>query len=242
MTPEFSIESESREPSWGYTDLVIFVFLGMLSILICQLVVHGAVALFRGDARDGAVVLPAQVLLYGLLFTVLSAIIKLQYGREFWKSLAWVPAQVSVGACVLLGVVLALSMAWLGALLHTPDVDTPMKHLLARRGTAIAFALVGTTLGPLCEELIFRGFLQPVLVRSLGAALGIFVTAAFFGALHLAQYGFAWQAGVLIAVAGMAFGWMRQATGSTRASTYMHAAYNGCFFLLLFANGSHFTK
>jgi membrane protease YdiL (CAAX protease family) len=35
---------------------------------------------------------------------------------------------------------------------------------------------------------------------------------------------------VLISLAGAAFGWMRQATGSTRASTIMHAAYNALFF------------
>jgi membrane protease YdiL (CAAX protease family) len=238
VTPEISIE---REPSWGYTDLVVFTFLSLMSIVFCQLAVHGLVVLFHGDPHnDGAFLLPTQVLLYALLFGILGAIIKLQYGRGFWRSLGWKESSVGLGAAALLGFALALLMAWLGAVLHTPDVDTPVKHLLARRSTAIEFAIVATTLGPLCEELIFRGFLQPVLVRSLGAAIGILLTGASFGALHLVQYGFAWQAGALITIAGMAFGWMRQLTGSTRASTCMHAAYNGCFFILLFANGTHF--
>jgi membrane protease YdiL (CAAX protease family) len=39
----------------------------------------------------------------------------------------------------------------------------------------------------------------------------------------------------LFALAGAAFGWMRHATGSTRASTIMHASYNTLGFLALFA-------
>jgi hypothetical protein len=38
---------------------------------------------------------------------------------------------------------------------------------------------------------------------------------------------------VLLAVA--AFGWMRQAIGSAKASTLMHASYNAFQFALLFA-------
>jgi membrane protease YdiL (CAAX protease family) len=40
---------------------------------------------------------------------------------------------------------------------------------------------------------------------------------------------------VLIALAGASFGWIRQATGSTRAATIMHASYNALFFFVLFA-------
>ena len=241
MTPEVSTTPEPAELTWGYTDLVLFAFLSILSILISQLTVHALAALLHSETHNNpALLLPTQLLLYAMLCGVLCAIIKLQYGREFWRSLAWTEPAFSLGGAALMGFVLALAMAWLGAVLHTPDVDTPMKHLLARRDTAIEFGIIGTTLGPLCEELIFRGFMQPVLVRSLGAVTGIFLTAAVFGALHLAQYGFAWQAGTLITLAGMAFGWMRQVTGSTRASTFMHAGYNGCFFVILFASGPQF--
>jgi membrane protease YdiL (CAAX protease family) len=38
---------------------------------------------------------------------------------------------------------------------------------------------------------------------------------------------------LLISLSGVAFGWMRQATGSTKAAAGMHAAYNGFQFVLL---------
>jgi len=92
---------------------------------------------------------------------------------------------------------------------------------------------LGITLAPLCEELGFRGFLQPLLVRSLGAVPGVLLTALPFGLLHYQEYGNSWRHALIIAVAGAAFGWMRQATGSTKAAVVMHAAYNLLFFIAL---------
>ena len=109
-----------------------------------------------------------------------------------------------------------------------------MKRLFSNRLTIIEFGIVAVTIGPVCEELVFRGFIQPVLVRSTGRIAGILITAVAFGALHLAQNSFVWQLGVLIAAAGVAFGWMREITGSTKASTWMHAGFNSTIFLTLF--------
>ena len=120
-------------------------------------------------------------------------------------------------------------------LLHTPDTPTPMSKLLEDRVSMIFLAVAGVSLGPLCEELIFRGFMQPLFVRSIGVAGGILAAAVPFGLLHLQEYGFSWQPGLLITLAGAAFGWMRHRTGSTQASTLMHAAYNTTFFLALLA-------
>src|SRR5262249_44868005 len=99
-------------------------------------------------------------------------------------------------------------------------------------------AILGVTLGPVCEELAFRGFLQPLLERSLGAAPAILLSGAGFGLLHLPQYGFSWQHAVLITAAGAAFGWMRYASRSTFGSTLMHSAYNLTLFAGYFAGGS----
>ena len=38
---------------------------------------------------------------------------------------------------------------------------------------------------------------------------------------------------LLISLSGAAFGWMRQATGSTKAAAGMHSAYNAFQFVLL---------
>ena len=120
-------------------------------------------------------------------------------------------------------------------LMRTPDIDSPMKALLSDPVSVVMIAVIGTTLAPVCEEIVFRGFLQPLLVRSLGVAPGILLAAMAFGLMHFQEYGYSWRHALLISGAGAAFGWMRQRTGSTKAAAVMHAAYNGVFFLLLAA-------
>jgi membrane protease YdiL (CAAX protease family) len=233
VSPESEIV---HEPSWDYNDLFLFIFLAMLAIGAEQLLTYFVIRAFSlAKAGRALALMPSQVLLYALLFGALYLVLKLQYGRPFLASLAWVAFPFPAGAIVLSGLLLAVLNGGAAVLLHTPEVDTPIKHLFDNRVTAIEFGLIGTTLGPLCEELVFRGFMQPVFVRSLGAPFGILVTAMFFGALHLAQNSFAWQSGLLITMAGIAFGWMRQLSGSTRASTIMHSAYNFTYFLAAFS-------
>ncbi len=223
----------NNEVSWGYQDILVFLFLSLISILGCQLLMAALAKAFHLGAKDPVILLPTQLLLYACIFAVLFALIKLQYGRSFWHSLAWRNSQVGSGAAFLIGLALAVAAQLLGVLLHTPDVDSPMKRLLSNRMTIIEVGIVAVTIGPICEELVFRGFIQPVMVRSAGRAAGILITALAFGALHLAQNSFVWQLGLLIAAAGLGFGWMREITGSTKASSWMHAGFNSTIFLTL---------
>ncbi len=80
--------------------------------------------------------------------------------------------------------------------------------------------------GPAWEELLFRGFLFPLLARSLGPWPGIIVTAIPFALLHGAQAQWTWQNLVVIGLAGVTFGFVRYKTGSTIASAMVHAGYN----------------
>lgn len=238
------LETEvAAEPTWNYNDLLLFVFLAMLSIGAAQVItylVNSALHLSKADRP--LLVMPSQLVLYAFLFLALFAILKLQYGRPVLESLAWVDFRLSAAATLTLGVSLAFANGLAAHLLRTPELDTPIQHLFDRRVTAIEFGLIGTTIGPLCEEFVFRGFIQPLFVRSVGPAIGILITAALFGSLHLAQNSFAWQSGLLIMLAGVAFGWMRHISGSTRASTLMHSAYNFTYFLAAFSQTGNITN
>ena len=81
-------------------------------------------------------------------------------------------------------------------------------------------------LGPIFEELVFRGFLYPLFARSIGAWPAILATAIPFALLHGQQSEWAWQLLAPIGLAGVAFGWVRYKTGSTVASTLVHIGYN----------------
>jgi membrane protease YdiL (CAAX protease family) len=136
-----------------------------------------------------------------------------------------------------MGVGVALAIAIVGGLMHTPDLDSPMKRLLSDRLSLVLVGTAAATLGPVCEELAFRGFIQPLLVRSLGPAPGIILTALPFALLHGPEYAWSWRHVLLVTIAGASFGWMRHRTGSTASAAVMHAAYNATFFVALLISG-----
>lgn len=237
-------EAPERYPFWGYGDLLLFAGMALPAMLVGAALVSGVVSVLGWRAPNRVfVLLPAQFLGYFLLFLLLWALFRFQYRQPFWRSLAWVPSGVTPSRLVMGGVALAFAVALASAILRTPaDIDTPMKELLSDPTAVVLMAIFGTTLGPLAEELAFRGFMQPLFVRSLGAVPGVLLAALPFGLLHLQQYGWSWRHGVLITLAGAGFGWVRHRTGSTRAATAMHIAYNCTFFLALVAQRREFPQ
>lgn len=218
-------------PFWGYLDLLGFVFIALLGSLVISLL--SAALMEATHVKRAFILFPAQVVLYAFLLGTLAVIFRRYYGRPFWRSLRWVPAKWTGPAVAACGVVAAFAVMIASLLMRVPDIDSPMKALLADPASVVMIAVLGTTLAPVCEEVVFRGFLQPLLVRSLGVAPGILLAAAAFGLMHLQEYGYSWRHALLIAAAGAAFGWMRHYTGSTRAAAMMHSAYNCVFFVLL---------
>lgn len=231
--PEPAAPAPESYPFWGYLDLFGFAVIALLGSVVVSLL--GKLLMDATHVKEAFVLFPAQVLLYAFLLGTLALIFRRYYGRPFWQSLRWAPVEVSAPFAAVAGVLVAFGVMIASVLMRTPDIDSPMKALLSDPASVLMIAVIGTTLAPVCEEIVFRGFLQPLLVRSWGAAPGILVAAAAFGLMHLQEYAYSWRHGLLITLAGAGFGWMRQRTGSTKAAALMHATYNFVFFLLLAA-------
>jgi membrane protease YdiL (CAAX protease family) len=221
-----------RYPFWTYLDLAFFIVLAVPSFLLAMLLVMAVLWIFPPSAHTKVIgLLAAQFVGWGFWFTGLYGLLKMKYGRPFWRSLAWQAPPEGWASGAIRGFVLAMSVLLLAVLLRTPNTESPMKDLLGNPFSVMLIAIFGTTLGPVCEELAFRGFLLPLLTRSAGAAGGIVLTALPFALLHGSEYAWSWPHLVLIFVAGVAFGWMRWRSGSTAAAALMHATYNLTFFI-----------
>jgi hypothetical protein len=196
----------------------------------------GRLALHFFHAPLGAVQALAVTFAFeGLWFVVLYGVMRFGYGRPFWRSLAWVKSPRGFWDAFGWGLLTALICVVFSSLLPAPHVKTPMEELLKDRSSLLLMGFFAVTVGPLCEELAFRGFLQPLLVGTFGAVAGVGLQAVPFAALHGAEYAWSWQQLIVMLMAGSAFGWMRHRTGSTAASTYMHAGFNFVVFLGMLA-------
>jgi hypothetical protein len=96
-------------------------------------------------------------------------------------------------------------------------------------GSPVTTVLLGALvviLGPVAEELAFRGFLMPLLMRSVGAVSGIVLTGVIFGTAHGYEYRWSWQYMVLISLVGCVFAWAKYKTRSTITCALMHSTFN----------------
>jgi membrane protease YdiL (CAAX protease family) len=219
-------ESEPREyPFWTYEDLGLFIG----SVIPVFLLAWGAVYVIpfpHGAARA----MIYQLLIYALLVCVLYVLVSWRYTQPFWRSLRWTPFRLPFLVAAL-GPFLAIATATVGVLLKAPPLPSPIEDLISDRRSLFIMMLFLTLIGPIFEELTFRGFLFPLLARSVGPWPGILLTAVPFALVHGSQYHWSWQHLTVVGLAGATFGFVRYKSGSTAAATLVHTGYNATLFI-----------
>ena len=147
-------------------------------------------------------------------------ILRLRYRQPVLKPLGWVVPQMRyIVIALMLGSSFAAGITLYLRLRKQVTPPTPISELL----------ILGLVLGPILEESLFRGCLMPLLAQSMGTIPVIIITAAIFAIFHgPTNPGHC----LTFAATGIAYGWVRVASGSTTAPTLMHAAYNLTFGLL----------
>jgi membrane protease YdiL (CAAX protease family) len=214
-----------KEPFFDYSDFFLFLGLTIPCLFIGLLIVRG-IRLFEPIGTSVQLLL-VQSVWYFLVFGCVAALFRIRYHRPFWESLGWRPLSLTAAACAILaGPLLALAVGLMGSALRTPEINLPFEQMLGAPGTVAFLGFLVVILGPVSEELAFRGFLMPLLVRNLGATGGIVLTGIIFGSIHGYEYRWSWQYMLLISAAGCVFGWAKHKTQSTVCSALMHSTFN----------------
>jgi uncharacterized protein len=228
-----------RDPVWSGWDVLLIAGLGFVSVLVFQLTVLVGAKLvifpqasLADVAQKPIVLLVSQFLIYIPIAVCMFVLVEGKYHVPFWQAIRWNWPDAQWGlAALALGAIMLVALSLLQIVLPMPK-DTPFDHLFDRPRDAYLLALLAVTIGPLMEELFFRGFMYPVLERRIGMMWGILLTALPFGLLHLQQYGWAWAAGLVIFLVGVVCGVVRAVTKSVAASFLVHVGYNGTQMLI----------
>jgi len=221
-------ESGRENPFWTYEDF--FLFIG--AMFPCAALAYLATMPLHFPSK-GVQAIVSQFIWYALGLAVLYILITVRYGQPLWSSLGWNFHFPGALTCATTGPALALVLAIFGGLILRSPPDNTIQKLITDRLSLIVVMLFGVLIAPVFEELVFRGFLLPLLVRSFGPALGIVLTTVPFALLHVSTYGWTWQSLLIVGLAGLVFGYARERTGSTVASTMIHMGYNAMLFGLL---------
>ena len=218
-----------EEHEWGIADVALFLGLAVPVFIVGF---AGAVALLTvaGVEAKGARLLVAQMVGYACTLGPLWLVFQRRHDSNPLRALRMSVSGREAVAAFPAGLMTAVGVLLVAAVLRMPQLETPMEELLADTISLAAAAILGTTIAPWFEELFFRGLLQPVAVRAVGVVPGIILAALPFALLHAPQYSWSWRHVLIITIAGACFGWRRHRTGSTGAAWVMHAAYNTLLF------------
>ena len=115
------------------------------------------------------VIVPSMTLAYIAMLVAMYVVVTRHQQRPFWKSVGWRwPRHQAWLAFLAGGGLLAVALGELSRLLPIPK-SLPMDQFFLDRPGAYLMMIFGVAIAPLAEEMLFRGFLYPVLDRWLQA-------------------------------------------------------------------------
>jgi membrane protease YdiL (CAAX protease family) len=227
-----------ENPVWSGWDVLLMGGLTVLTLFVVQvLLVFGAHHFLypRQDwlevAQKPKLAMLSELVTYALVLLYMFLLVEGKYGARFWQAIRWNWPGFAGISLMGLGV-LMLSFDYLGARFLPMPKTTPFDQFFTRPSDAYLVAAFAVTLGPLMEELFFRGFLYPVLARRTGAVGGIIITGVLFGLIHSPQYGYSWAAVLIVCLVGVVLTSVRAVTKSVASSFLVHVGYNGILLLL----------
>jgi membrane protease YdiL (CAAX protease family) len=228
-----------EDPPWSGWDVLGLATLTIISIILflfASTLVAQRLLFPRLPAGDVAkfplVTVIAQMLAYFAVFAFMTVLARRSGAPSSWEAIRWNwprswPLYLAGGA------VLAIVLQGLAHVLPMPK-ELPIDRFFQTSAEAWALSFFGITLAPMFEELFFRGFLYPVLVRRLGSSSAIILTAAGFGLIHAPQLAQAWAPVLVVFLVGLVLTVVRAVTKSVASGLLIHMAYNGTISLLLF--------
>jgi len=237
------ISGQTADPAWNGWDVlrltcltIVALFAGMFIVLV---IARFSIYPHRGlgeIARIPLVVVAGQSLAYLLVLGYMYFLVTRERCRpDFLAAIHWNwPPRGVIAACLLGGVVLSVGLQILAHFLPIPK-ELPIDSFFQTPAEAWALSILSVTLAPLMEELFFRGFLYPVLARSLGLTVAVFLTALGFAALHGMQLMFSWGPVLVIFLVGVVLTMVRAKTNSVASGVLVHMAYNGTITVAMFA-------
>ncbi len=229
------------DPAWNGWDVlrlifltIVALFVGMFTVLLIARWWFYPHTRLGEIARVPLVVIAGQSLAYLLILGYMYVLVTRERRRpDFFAAIHWNwPSNIVV--YVFAGFALSLALQGLAHFLPIPK-ELPIDSFFRTPAEAWALGILSVTLAPLMEELFFRGFLYPVLARSLGLPAAVFVTAVGFALLHGAQLMFSWGPVLVIFLVGLILTMVRAKTNSVAASVLIHMAYNGTITVAMFA-------
>ncbi len=169
------INPGAENPPWSGLDLlivglVLVASLFLFSSIAFVIVLHsslsrGMTAVELGKNPGPLVVVPSMTLAYLAMLIAMYGLVTRHRQRPFWRTVGWRwPGNMGWLGFLAAGGFLAVALGELSRLLPIPK-SLPMDKFFQNAQGAYLMMVFGVGIAPLAEEMLFRGFLYPVLDR-----------------------------------------------------------------------------
>ncbi len=232
---------EEYAVAWSWEDAlkiaIIFLFFSHI-FFIFEHLLTGFLGTAGIDKRSSIVVDSVFMDIFVLLLVIRFAVVKYKQkiaalgisfkniakdiGIALYGYLAFLPVLAGIFFCVL--VVAKL-------LNYTPPAE-PIYELVfkeRRPHLLVVISLMVALIGPVVEEIFFRGFLYSALKKRLNVTAAMVVSACIFSLLHTNVLGF-----LPIVFLGIFLAYLREKTGSLIPSITVHMVHNAALTALMF--------
>lgn len=233
--PSKSLLENPPWTGWDVLRLSLIQFVIPFLVIIPFAVLLAQRTLYRGlsFAQVGQklwIALCTQFVWYLVVAVYMVMFVEGTYRQRFWDAIRWNWPRRTWLALVPLGMIL-VSLQGLEKFFRLPQ-HIPMEDFLKTPSAAVLTAVFAVSLGPLMEELFFRGFLYPVLVRRWGLFAAVSITSVAFGLIHGAQLAFSPGLVLIVFLVGLVLTLVRAKTGSVGSSFVVHVSYNSTLVVL----------
>ena len=174
MPSPIHINPTAENPPWSGLDLAViglillaalFIFSGIFFMIALRSPRSPAVSAAELSQNPRPpVIVPAMTLAYAVMLGAMYVLVTRYRRRAFWEAVAWRWPGEWWPAYVFGGSGLALGLGQLSRLLPVPK-SLPMDRFFQNQQGAYLMMGFGVAVAPLAEEMLFRGFLYPVLDR-----------------------------------------------------------------------------
>jgi uncharacterized protein len=262
LPPYANAPAAWRVPTiWAAVGLIALYFALQLSAgLLASLVVGIREGLYHPD--EGMDLIKTRVMdvlqqpdnnaVLVIVALPLIAVITFATARHYWPCMWSMPQPPGFGiarpqslfwfgVALLVGVVLPPLGGVLTALLaHGHALTQNVEELghNASTGFRIPLAIIIVGVGPLVEELLFRGVLLAALMRRLSMTQSIAICALLFALVHLQGLHFQWYALPSLLLLAVALCWLRLQSASLWPAVLAHSVYNLFGMIALFATAT----
>ena len=227
---------KATQPPWSLGDIVICVVGGVVFGFVVLFMVGVVLGSIFGRPRDSVLYLLSGGTIY--LFVGLFIWLRLVKNRGVgWREIGFVRVRpVALILMIPLTLALLISTALIAELTHqllndVPDAADQLSVSSSDDVSALdLFCLltVVAVIGPVIEEIVFRGLLQPYLKARRGVGLALVITSLAFAAIHFIPALLA-----VFFVMGLAFGLVAEKSRSLYPAILLHSLNNAVSVLLV---------